>query len=165
MPQCLRCNEYFPNRLKIDGMWKMLSKRKYCLSCSPYKQHNTRPIGETRVERVPYGDTAICTICKREYTRSKTNKCLNKCNSCRVNGQRFELKRKLVDYKGGKCVACGYAKCEQVLTFHHLDPSTKEFTIGGSHTLSFSRLQAEVDKCVLLCMNCHAELHAGVLTL
>ena len=77
---------------------------------------------------------------------------------------RRRVKQQLVEYKGGECRVCGYNKCVEALDFHHIDESTKEFGLSGS-TKSFERQKAESDKCVLLCSNCHRELHAGVLTL
>lgn len=166
MLQCKKCNKSFPNRLKMDGIWKMLSKRKYCLECSPYKRHNTRPIGEINPKWVPYGGTATCKICQREYERTRSgNRCVDQCASCRVNSRRKDLKQELITYKGGKCQICGYNRCYQVLTFHHLDPTQKEFNISGNHTSSLKRLMTEVDKCVLLCHNCHGEIHAGITVL
>ncbi len=75
---------------------------------------------------------------------------------------RQRTKRKLVEYKGGKCKVCGYSKCMDNLTFHHLDPSKKDFQISGTNK-AFETLKAETDKCVLLCRNCHGEVHAGIL--
>ena len=77
---------------------------------------------------------------------------------------RRRTKYKLVEYKGGKCenLHCGYDRCIEALEFHHLDPNEKDFGIGGS-TRSFEFLKKEVDKCVMLCSNCHKEVHAGVL--
>lgn len=48
------------------------------------------------------------------------------------------------------------------MEFHHLDPSKKEFTLSKRGARSLERLRAEVDKCVLLCSNCHAEVEAGL---
>ena len=60
---------------------------------------------------------------------------------------------------GGECEICGYNKpCLSVYTFHHIDPTKKEFNIGGK-TISFERLKKEADKCQLLCRNCHGEIH------
>jgi predicted HNH restriction endonuclease len=64
----------------------------------------------------------------------------------------------LIDYKGGECEICGYSKCDSALQFHHKDPTEKDFTISGK-SLSFDRLKEEVDKCMLVCSNCHAEIH------
>jgi len=71
-------------------------------------------------------------------------------------------KRALVEYLGGKCVRCGYSRDHRVLTFHHENGSSKEFGIGKKITSSLKRLKKEADKCVLLCLNCHAEKHLGL---
>lgn len=71
---------------------------------------------------------------------------------------RVRTKQKLVEYKGGECCRCGYKKETKALTFHHLDPKEKDFNISGK-SWSFERLKKEVDKCVLLCANCHIEIH------
>lgn len=70
-------------------------------------------------------------------------------------------KQYLVKYKGGKCEieTCGYDKCIDALEFHHRDPNKKDFGIGGS-TKSIEKLKAEVDKCIMVCANCHREIHA-----
>lgn len=75
---------------------------------------------------------------------------------------RKRKKLQLVDYKGGKCQICGYNKCIDALEFHHLDPKTKSFTISGS-SKSFEHLKEEVDKCILVCSNCHKEIHAELI--
>lgn len=79
-----------------------------------------------------------------------------------TSSYRREVKRKLIEYKGGKCQICGYNRCQEALEFHHLDPSQKDFTISGG-TRSFESLKPEVDKCILVCANCHREIHAGLI--
>lgn len=74
------------------------------------------------------------------------------------------IKEELIQYKGGKCQICGYNKCTSALEFHHLDPTQKDFTISGG-TKSFNTLKPEVDKCILVCANCHREIHAGLINL
>ena len=71
---------------------------------------------------------------------------------------RRRAKIKLVEYKGGECEKCGYDKCIDALEFHHNDPSEKDFTISGK-SWSFDRLRDEVDKCIMVCSNCHKEIH------
>lgn len=80
-------------------------------------------------------------------------------NYKRVKSRRNRLKEELVNYKGGKCEICGYYKCINALEFHHLDPTQKDFTISQYDTLSIEKLKYEVDKCMLVCSNCHRELH------
>jgi len=79
--------------------------------------------------------------------------------SIAVMNWRNRTKQKLVEYKGGKCVRCGYHKpIWSAYDFHHLDPNEKDFSISGK-SLSFEKLKLEVDKCDVLCKTCHAEVH------
>lgn len=80
----------------------------------------------------------------------------NKVNS--VISWRKRKKKELVEYKGGCCEKCGYNKSIEVLQFHHLNPNEKDFTISGK-SYSIERLKKEVDKCILVCANCHIEIH------
>lgn len=70
-------------------------------------------------------------------------------------------RRKLqaIAYKGGKCIDCGYASNHTALSFHHLDPSTKEYDWTKLRLRSWKSIITELDKCVLLCNNCHSERH------
>ncbi len=80
-----------------------------------------------------------------------------------VAKRRRVLKQKSIEYKGGRCVCCGYADHPGVLDFHHLDPLTKEFSIGDKgYTRSWEKIKGELDKCILVCANCHREIELGV---
>lgn len=83
-------------------------------------------------------------------------------NSESVMLWRKKTKKKLIEYKGGKCELCGYSKCERALEFHHTNPNEKDFSISG-RSLSFDKLKNEVDKCMLVCSNCHSEIHDGLI--
>jgi DNA replicative helicase MCM subunit Mcm2 (Cdc46/Mcm family) len=77
-----------------------------------------------------------------------------------VAEQRRILKLKAIEYKGGACQRCGYNKCPGALSFHHLDPNEKDYGIsGGGVSRSFEKVKPELDKCILVCQNCHAEIH------
>lgn len=68
-----------------------------------------------------------------------------------------ERKQYLNSYKRAKgCEFCGYSKCVSALDFHHIGEG-KEFSI--SQSLNLERIEKEITKCVVLCKNCHAELH------
>lgn len=100
----------------------------------------------------------VCKTCGREYEYSRSaGHRKTVCNSCKANIRRFKLKQKCVAYKGGKCSKCGYDRCITALEFHHIDPTIKEFGIGGKHCFKWSRIKEELDKCILLCANCHRE--------
>lgn len=80
--------------------------------------------------------------------------------SLMVSERRRKLKDMAIEYKGGKCEKCGYNKCNGALEFHHLNPEEKDFSISSSGTTkSFERIKIEIDKCILVCANCHREIH------
>jgi hypothetical protein len=84
----------------------------------------------------------------------------NKCSSEAVSRRRKLVKIKAVNYKGGKCLVCGYNRCIRALHFHHLDPSQKDFAISSDgSTRSWEEIRKELDKCIMLCGNCHSEKH------
>lgn len=82
------------------------------------------------------------------------------CQTIAVSKRRRKLKLLAVEYKGGKCKRCGYDKSPAALDFHHIDSTTKLFGISSKGlTRSFEKLKIELDKCIILCANCHREEH------
>lgn len=105
----------------------------------------------------------ICKNCKRHYEYSKKKgHTKTVCNSCTVNKRRVTLKRKSIEYLGGKCIVCGYDKCDRAMSFHHIDPKDKKFGITNAYMKSWANIKKELDKCCLLCSNCHMEVEAGI---
>lgn len=107
------------------------------------------------------------SVCKKHgYTeyicRSDGKYRCKQCASDSVKKRRHKIKEKLVEYKGGKCQICGYNKCLDALEFHHTDKETKEFNISSPNFKSFKKLLSESDKCILLCSNCHKEIHSKI---
>jgi hypothetical protein len=83
-----------------------------------------------------------------------------------VHKRRRKVRLMAVEYKGGKCEICSYNKCVDALEFHHKDPALKDFSISSKgYTRSWKTVKEELDKCVLLCANCHRELHAKLAAL
>lgn len=94
--------------------------------------------------------------------QGKSLRCL-KCNVIKVTKRRKDLKLKALEYKGSKCERCSYNKSVNALHFHHLDPNKKDFGIGQSgYTRSWDLVRLELDKCILVCANCHAEIHEEI---
>lgn len=78
---------------------------------------------------------------------------------------RRNRKQQAVDYKGGKCIKCGYNRCLSALEFHHLDPSQKAMSFDSVFICrKWEVVKAELDKTVLVCANCHREIEAGLIT-
>jgi|19_taG_2_1085344.scaffolds.fasta_scaffold00490_2 5-methylcytosine-specific restriction endonuclease McrA len=85
------------------------------------------------------------------------------CKKCRC---RYEWEKTLIRkilavlYKGGKCQDCGYDGYYGALEFHHVNPEEKEMSWKAMRVCSWDKMMKELDKCILLCSNCHSELHA-----
>lgn len=75
------------------------------------------------------------------------------------NIKRFSHKQDAVNYLGGKCKRCGFNEDIEFLHFHHLDPSDKKYEISKFISKGFNFVRAELNKCILLCKNCHAIIH------
>ncbi len=124
-----------------------------------------------------------CKICKLDklckwnssFTQTGVPEYKAKCNECyllrhkecnkkrrrqitqqRLNAK-YKIKKKCIDYLGGKCVKCDYDKCIRALTFHHTNPDNKICDVCKLFDRRWEILKSELDKCQLLCFNCHME--------
>jgi hypothetical protein len=133
---CAACGSAFPTRLLVDGKMRVLSSRRFCTTCSPFGAHNTsaRPLDDPRVRR---------RQAWVNYSRRR----------------RIWMKTELIATRGGRCEDCGYDRTIWALEFHHREPATKEFSLGG-FLGSIERARREADKCVLLCATCHRVRHS-----
>jgi hypothetical protein len=78
-----------------------------------------------------------------------------------VHARRKKVRQMAVEYKGGKCEICGYNRCIEALEFHHKNVFQKDFGISEKgYTKSWESVMEELDKCIMICANCHRELHA-----
>lgn len=97
----------------------------------------------------------VCKYCNANFDGEE-----NSCSACRTMKRRIMNKKKLVDYKGGKCCRCGYDTNIHALHFHHRNPEDKKIKVADElHSRSIEKLFEEVDKCDLLCANCHIIEH------
>ena len=134
MKNCAKCNKEFPNRILVDGKYRNTQRRKYCLECSPFGDHNTIKLEKGKSLKTDY-----------EYQKKRG----------------FKRKCELVLLKGGCCSLCGYDKNLSALEFHHKNPSEKisqlDIRVLTNRTWDF--ILKEADKCILICSNCHSEHH------
>lgn len=87
------------------------------------------------------------------------------CKKCRLQysaDRSRNIKMQAIEYLGGKCQDCGVVDDPCIYDFHHLDPSKKDLAFGQRGGSSFVKLKPELDKCVLLCANCHRKRHANI---
>lgn len=120
---------------------------------------------------------ATCHITKpiEEFHRSKKSRggYRIRCKEC-INKRRLETKPKLsqlnrdiiLEKKKSGCICCGYKEYPIALDLHHIDPSTKLYSVSSRvGSAGFKAILAEVDKCIVLCAICHRLLHAGIIQL
>lgn len=88
----------------------------------------------------------------------RTHYC-KECDSKFVSELRRSNKLKAIEYKGGKCAHCNGVFHPAVYDFHHLDKATKEADPGSLMGRNWKRIAEELDKCILLCANCHRLVH------
>jgi hypothetical protein len=105
--------------------------------------------GETSPEKFYGHSKQTCSRCHNKKT-SKVGR----------NNRHFA-----VEHLGGKCLACGYNKHACALDIHHLDPSIKDKYFRNMRSWGKERIFKEIESCVLLCKNCHALVHAGLVEL
>ena len=81
-----------------------------------------------------------------------------------VKKWRQNTKNRFIQAMGGCCQICGYNRCNDALDLHHLNPKQKEFSFGKiiANPTSWSKIIIELRKCVLLCSNCHREVHDNI---
>lgn len=151
MKKCLKCGREFKNRITINGSIKVINKRKYCLECSPFGLKNTRKL------HLPKRDTNAnkkCPQCNKDFKWNKNNVCW----TCRSYNRRKTNREKGIRYLGSKCRCCGNADSD-VLTFHHVDRENKYDNLSSLWHSKWNVIELELDKCELLCANCHMKLH------
>jgi predicted nucleic acid-binding Zn ribbon protein len=112
-----------------------------------------------------------CIVCSVKLQGRQKKYCSNSCKyrSNNVKNQNYQAqqvrgftRRKfLIEKSGGCCSSCGYNANLAALCFHHINENTKSFQIDlrNCSNRSLESLYLEVDKCILLCANCHTEIH------
>lgn len=81
----------------------------------------------------------------------------------RVKNRRHFIKQSIIYVMGGKCQCCGYDKCQSALELHHINSEEKEFSFGRNANRTWELIETELPKCLLVCANCHREIHFGLI--
>lgn len=108
-------------------------------------------------------------ITKKGGSSGRLHTCMD-CESKKKSDQRSNFKQICLDYKTSQtgltgCEICGYNRCNQALEFHHVDPKQKDFRLSKNRTKVGVKVREELDKCMVVCANCHREIHNGVIDL
>lgn len=142
------------------------STKKYCSRQCENKAKGRRKKENANKVKNEFGMTEkICTICGNSFfpktAAANQRKC---CYDCAPDGKqliRSEFLNLIRMRRGGKCERCGYSTYLGALDFHHLDSTEKEFTVGD-RDFKLEQCVEEIKKCVMICSNCHRELHANL---
>ena len=166
---CQKCKKLFPTSVKIDGKDRILNKRKFCLGCSPFGAHNR--VNLALRANINDSKSKTCSRCghhkfrenfyftKQLNGKPRTASYCKDCHRVTTVERHRKFKKECVAYKGGKCIDCGFAGHPGVFDFHHTNPLEKDLEISKSKTKKLAIVKSELDKCVLLCANCHRLRH------
>lgn len=176
--ECKQCgeikpvSEFYASPQTVSGY---LGQCKACLRANRRARRGT--VRPPRHERYFDGAALECTKCERvlplsEFHRDRTAKFgySQWCKACRKLTRGHAegtynpaFKQELIDLLGGKCAICGFDTYLTALQFHHVDPDDKNTLISKllkRYNEICQELLDELDKCCLLCANCHQALHA-----
>ena len=131
-------------------------------------QENIQKIKEFRKQKLTFRQ--IATILNISHSNAQYHSGESNTKEKSLSSQRNRrrsFKKELINFHGGKCQICGYNKSKSALDFHHLDPSKKSFSISnkireGTKKEIFQQCIEESKKCILVCSNCHHEIHDGL---
>jgi hypothetical protein len=115
--------------------------KKYCSNCNVEK-----PIGE---------------FYKKADRKNGSSQCKN-CFNLYCTNRWVKIKQKAIEYKGSKCVDCSISYPENdccIFDFHHRNPDEKESDWKKLRLRSWNKIVIELDKCDLVCSNCHRLRH------
>ena len=168
---CKNCGSSIPYSLEIDGVVRVLNCRRYCLQCSPFLGHQ-KGGKKKRFDKYKTIDGVECKWCNDCKTFRPLNEFSTRsdraagragyCRTCTAAQQkalRQKYKEEAVLYKGDVCFDCHETFASHVYDFHHLDPYQKDLSWSDMNRRSLEHNKNELDKCVLLCANCHRDRH------
>lgn len=152
--KCYKCKEYF-NDISIYDFHHLFEKDSQISALITKNKKFETFIDELDKCQLLCGN-CHCEHHDNDLLISSENKTYN---SNYVSNKRLEIKLKVIKYLGGSCKKCNYNKSIRALNPHHL--FDKEFAIGGNGTIrKWDNIQKELDKCELLCVNCHRPNHS-----
>ncbi len=156
LKQCAKCKIKLPLDNFYTSKYTKDGYRSYCKDCD--RTNNHAYYNKNRKELIQR---------QKEYTNNNREKVkeyqnqysdLHKEERKKYYKQLSHDKRDILNCLKYPCVKCGEER-PWVIAFHHINPSTKDFTISNKFKGSVNLVEEEIKKCVCLCMNCHAEFH------
>ena len=147
MKSCMSCGKPFDTTFVVDGEQHHMKQRKRCLICFPYGASRADPLEVRRAKALRK---------QRAWVQRRRRE--DGVDPFKAGAHR--KKQTVVDLVGG-CQLCGYSRCLRAISFHHLGDKEKSLTLREfQHSLG--ALLPELRKCLVLCQNCHSEVHADL---
>jgi hypothetical protein len=153
---CRKCKKEFKSYMKIDGKYRRLHKRKFCIECSPFGSRNTKPddpsrksvFGQVNYKKKPYSQWSEKG---KEIRKKHTYNYIHK------------KRLKALEMKNNKCSICSNNDID-CLTFHHKNREEKLFNLSilEFRKYSWPKIEKEVEKCILVCFNCHMKIESDI---
>ena len=145
---CVSCGKLFPFKVEVQGRLRNLAGRTHCLDCNPFSCRRKVSPDERRTKNLTKQRAWVARRRKEDGVDPIKQNALNK-------------KKAVVVLVGG-CQICGYSKSLRALAFHHMRDKVLSLTLREFQG-ALQRLIPELMKCVVLCTNCHAEVHDGLI--
>lgn len=167
---CEQCKNKFELSVIIEGEKRSLKNRTLCLDCKPFNLNLSNRAKQKNILKPK--NKKQCNNCKLTKDLSQFNSNHDKrydyecyrsvckdCQKIKRNERNNTIKEILKKELG--CSICGYNKCMAAIDFHHTDPTKKEYEISSMirSNMSIFAIKKELKKCIVLCANCHRELH------
>jgi len=103
-----------------------------------------------------------CTSCNREMKHKKNT--VELCHLCKRKSSKLARRISASNYKNNKCEICGLKRKTindlELFDFHHINQDNKSFDLSDKmHSRKWEEIKNELDKCMMLCANCHRKQH------
>lgn len=172
---CEKCGKEFFEDWRKDKETRKTSCRFCSRSCTNRRKHTEEEKNKISKSLTQKKEKKYCIDCGKEisYTSIRCKKChslyrigkgiygiSNENKAKYITARRKKIRYKFIEKLGGKCSICGYNKSKNALEFHHLDKEKKDFNLSYKGLRnSIENLNKEIEKCILVCSNCHREIH------
>lgn len=156
MKKCTKCKKFLSyskfnvRAISNDGL------SSWCKNCLKKSQFTGTLYSNHSIIVMYVYNMNVNSICVYSYITSSCKTCEKK--------RRERAKKISHNLKLNGCAICGYDKCDAALEFHHVNPEDKKFNITNKKILANQNISTELNKCILLCANCHREAHYRLLT-
>ena len=114
------------------------------------------------MNRTYIGVPTKCKCCQRDFNYRDGK--VQLCKYCRRKSKRLAFRISAANYKNNECEICGLKRNTiddlEMFDFHHIDRSNKSFELGDKiEDRNWETIKKELDKCMMLCANCHRKQH------